>query len=103
LRNRILFLIFGRLSVVSGRAPGGALPCRRSDVLWEPARKKAGDAGDRVADVAREQRDRTDDSDGDDGEDDAVLRHGLPLLAVAEPAGGLHGGELRGDEELQHG
>ena len=37
-----------------------------------------------------------------DGENDAVLGHGLPLLTLAKPAGGLHGGELRGDEELQH-
>src|SRR4051794_33534346 len=83
LRNRILFLIFGRLSVdVSGRAPEGARPCRRRDVLAVLAGEKAGDAVDRVPNVGGEQRDRTDHGDGDDGENDAVLGHGLPLLAL---------------------
>src|SRR5580765_5712557 len=90
----------GVLSVARGVGVG---PFSRRSPLPEKLRcflagENSGDVLDRSADVVREERDRTDHGERDHGEDHAVLRHRLPLLAIAERvSGGLHEGE-----ELQH-
>src|SRR6476469_8819757 len=90
----------GVLSVARGVGVGpfsrrGPLPENLRSFL---AGENSGDVLDRSADVVREERDRTDHGERDHGEDHAVLRHRLPLLAIAERvSGGLHEGE-----ELQH-
>src|SRR4051794_12630935 len=71
-------------------------PYRRTAVVL--AGENSGDVLDRSANVVGKQRDRTDHGERDHGENNAVLRHRLAVLAVAERVGS----DLHEGEELQH-
>src|SRR5215210_1586764 len=73
----------------------GPLPETLALVL---AGENPGNVLDRAADVVGEERDRTDHGERDHGKNNAVLRHRLAVLAVAERVGS----DLHEGEELQH-